>query len=78
MTCKNSISNIIQTIKVDLIKDGEVFYFAPPDFVGKMFELQKPTTLIEQKGKWIKFATSEIIGGGIVNTRSFIKVTFKP
>lgn len=68
--------DIIQTIKDDLVPDGVVWLFSEPDFIGKFFTYQEPTTFVKQEKDWISFSTYEIIGIGIGNTRSFIKCTF--
>lgn len=68
---------IVKTIKTDIVADGEVYFFAPPDFIGKFLELRQPTTYVEQKKDWLFFSSSEVVGMGIKNTQCFLKAIFQ-
>lgn len=67
---------ILQTIKSDLVPNRVVYFFSNPDFMGKFYELQAPTTLIKQEGNTIEFYTMEVVGMALPNIRSFVKCTF--
>lgn len=69
---------IVGTNKTDIVADNEVFFFAPSDFIGKMFVLQDAITYIEQRKDWLVFSTHEVIGIGIANRKCVVKCIFNP
>jgi hypothetical protein len=67
---KSTVLRILQTIKSDLVPNRVVYFFSNPDFMGKFYELQAPTTLIKQEGNTIEFYTMEVVGMALPNIRS--------
>lgn len=68
---------VITSIKDDILKDGEMFFFSNKDFFCKFFMQQDCTLFLETRGPNIEFYTYESIGIGIGNTNGVAKVTWK-
>lgn len=68
----------ITTIKNNMIPDNEVWFFAPEDFLGKMFTLMDTTVFIKSEGYFFEFFAYKVLGMGIMNTRSVIRCEFRP
>ena len=69
---------ILQTTKSDIVADNVIYFFPPPDFLGKFFVLQEPVTYVKQENNNIMFSTMEVVGLGLGNTLSFTKNIFLP
>lgn len=68
---------IVTTIKDDLVKEGELYFFTTQDYFMKFFFLQDATLYLETKADMIHFYTYESVGVGIGNTNGVVKVTLQ-
>jgi len=66
------------TLKRDLIPDNVIYLFAPPEYLGKFYELHKPTMYVEKKIKTLRFQARETIAMTIANLNGVQKVTLNP
>lgn len=66
----------IFTIKDDIVKDGEMFMSAAPEFVGKFYELEEPTMFVDVRAFMIEFFIYSCVGMSIGNPFSQAKVKF--
>ena len=66
----------IVTIKKDLVKTDNVYYFAEPKFLGKFFILEDTTMYMDRKAFMIEFFAYELIGGAIGNVAAVARQTF--
>jgi hypothetical protein len=57
----------IFTIKDDIIKDGYMYMFAGPQFLGKFYELEAPTMFVEKRAFLINFFAYSLVGASIGN-----------
>ena len=64
------------TLKDDIVKDGEAYYFAAPQYVGKFYELEQPTMFVDRRAFMIEFFIYSSIGASIGNIYSCAKVKF--
>jgi hypothetical protein len=64
------------TLKDDIVKDGEAYYFAKPEYVGKFFELEQPTMFVDRRAFMIEFFIYSCIGATIGVGHSVAKVKF--
>ncbi len=64
----------IQTIKNNLIADGEIYQFAEPDFLGKGYYLKEPTLYTKREKDILRSYAEEIIGVSIANLAAVNKV----
>lgn len=55
------------TMKDDIVKDGEVYFFAAPQFLGKFYELEQPTMFVDRRAFMIEFFIYSSIGASIGN-----------
>jgi len=63
------------SIKQNIIADNVIYLFATEDFMGKFFVLEDPTAYMEtKKGTMLMWNFWEVIGLGIGNTASFVKI----
>lgn len=69
-------TNMIVTIKRNLVPDGTVFYFADEKYLGKFFVLEDTTMAIDKKFYLIEFFAYESIGGAIANVAGVGRVDF--
>lgn len=68
-------SPVITTIKDDLVKENELYFFTQPDYFIKFFLLQDATLYLRTEADMIYFHTYEAPGVGIGNTNGVVKVT---
>jgi hypothetical protein len=66
----------IFTIKDDIVKDGEMYMSAAPEFVGKFYELEEPTMFVDVRAFMIEFFIYSCVGMSIGNPFSQAKVKF--
>lgn len=66
------------TLKRDLVPDNCVYVFTEPSFLGKFYELHKPTMFVEKKIKTLRWQARETIGMTIANVLGVAKVTLSP
>lgn len=66
----------IATIKNDLVLNGEVFQFAPKDFLGHALRLQDIEVTIKREWDIIRMRAQEQVGLSIGNTRSIQLLQF--
>jgi hypothetical protein len=64
------------TMKDDIIKDGEVYYFAAPQFLGKFYELEQPTMFVDRRAFMVEFFIYSSIGASIGNPFGVAKAKF--
>ena len=68
--------NILSTLKADLVNDNVCYLFTEPDYLGKLYELKKPTMYVERKEDILTVNAGEKIGCTIVNTAGVAKCVF--
>jgi hypothetical protein len=56
---------IVETIKSPLVQDGEVYYFADPDFIGKHFVFTEPTMIVKNHDHSVEFHVFTECGGAV-------------
>jgi hypothetical protein len=66
---------VITTIKNDIVKDNEIYLFAPQNYLGNFFLLQDATLFIKQEADMIEFWSYSSPGIGIGNTKGVIKLS---
>ena len=66
---------VVTTIKDEIVKENELFFFAPQDYFSKFFLLQDATLFLKAEADMITFHTYEAPGFGIGNTKGVFKVT---
>lgn len=66
----------VTTIKDDLVPDGSVFFFAAPEFLGRLYFLEDTTMYVKREGPMISFYAYEMLGGGIANTAAVSRTDF--
>lgn len=66
---------VVTTIKDNLVKENEMYFFTQPEFFIKNFLLQDATLFLRTEADMIHFHTYEAPGVGIGNTRGVVKVT---
>lgn len=64
----------IRTIKTDILRPGNIYGFAAPDFFGKMFVLNQPKFYIDKVANRITFQAWEDIGMVVVNIAAVRKL----
>ena len=67
---------VVSTMKADMVAENEMFFFAPPEYLGVFYLLQDATLFIKAEADMFSFHTYEAPGIGIGNTNAAIKVTF--
>jgi hypothetical protein len=65
---------VITTIKDDICLDGEVYLFAPQNYLGNFFLLQDATLFIKQEADIVEFWSYAAPGIGIGNTLAVQKI----
>ena len=68
---------VVTTIKDNLVKENELFFFTQPEFFIKFFFLQDATLFMKTEADLIHFHTYEAPGLGIGNTRGVVKITLE-
>lgn len=71
----NGIKHVF-TLKDDIILDGEAYYFAAPQFLGKFYELEAPTMFMELRAYLLEFFIYSCVGMSIGNPYGISKVKF--
>ena len=66
---------VITTIKNDIVKDNEIYLFAPQNYLGNFFLLQDATLFIKQEADMIEFWSYSAPGIGIGNAKGVIKLS---
>ena len=66
---------VVTTIKDNLVKENEIYFFTTPEYFIKFFLLQDATLFMKTEADMIHFHTYEAPGLGIGNTRGVFKVT---
>lgn len=61
---------LVTTIKDDIVPNNEVWFFAPPDFLGKFFILNNPKFWIDKEANLVRFQAWEDIALGIKNVKA--------
>jgi len=64
------------TMKDDIVKDGEAYYFAAPEYLGKFYELQQPTMFVDRRAFMIEFFIYSCLGATIGNAFGVAKAKF--
>ena len=64
------------TIKDDIIKDGEVYAFAAPQFLGKFYELEQPTMFVDRRAFMLEWFLYSSIGASLGNCFGVSKAKF--
>lgn len=67
--------NLLSTLKADIVNDNVIYLFTEPDYLGKFYELKKPTLYVKRTEDIIEVNASEKIGVCIANTAGVSKVT---
>lgn len=57
----------IFTLKDDIVKDGEAFFLAKPESLGKFYELDKPTMFVDRRAFMLEYFAYSCIGCSIGN-----------
>lgn len=68
--------NVVSTLKDELVAENEMYFFAPPEYLGVFYLLQDATLFIKTEADMFTFHTYEAPAIGIGNTNAAIKVTF--
>jgi hypothetical protein len=66
----------IVTIKTDLVRNGTVFFFAEPKFLGKNFLLEDTTMYIDRRAYMLEFFAYESIGAALGNVAAVTRTDF--
>lgn len=66
---------VVTTIKDDIIKEGEIYFFTSEQFFGRFYALQDATMVFESKADMLTWWSYESIGMGIGNTKGVVKIT---
>ena len=67
---------VVTTIKDDLVKENELYFFTSQDYFCKYFYLQDATLFLKTEADMIHFHTYEAPGFGIGNTKGVVKVVW--
>lgn len=67
----------IVTLMTDLVGNGELWQFAPPNYLGKAGILSQPTMYLKKDKDIIRFSCREKIGIAIANPAAINKVSFQ-
>ena len=68
--------NILSTLKADIVNDNTCYLFTESDYLGKLYELQKPTMYVSREEDILTVNANEKIGLGIINTAGVNKIIF--
>ena len=66
----------VQTIKRGLVRDGEVYHFGDPDFIGRSYVWVEPTMIIKQHDHTVEFSVFTERGGGVFVFIGLAKVEY--
>lgn len=66
----------IYTSKDDIVKDGEAYILADPDYVGIFYEMDQPTMFLEIRAFMLEFFIYSCIGNAIGNPLGVTKIKF--
>lgn len=64
------------TLKRDLIPTNVLYLFAPPNFLGRFYELEKPTVYAKREEDILRFKIKELIGVTWANVLGIHRVEF--
>jgi len=65
---------VVQSLKIKVLRQGNVYAFTEPDFLGKFFVLNKIKFYLDKELNKIRFAAWEDIGSAIINIASIAKL----
>jgi hypothetical protein len=65
---------IVQTIKTDVLRPGNIYAFTTPDFLGRAFILNRPKFWIDKVIRTLKFVAWKDVGCVIANISSISKL----
>jgi hypothetical protein len=68
---------LLITIKKGLVATGTTYHFADPKFIGKFYELERPTMFIKREAWNVEFFSYEEIGAGIGHASSVARIDFR-
>jgi hypothetical protein len=66
---------VVTTLKDDLVKEGDIYFFAPQQYFCKFYMLQDATLFLKNEADMVEFHTYAAPGMGIGNTRGVVKVS---
>lgn len=66
---------VVTTIKDNLVKENELYFFTTQDYFCKFYFLQDATLFLKTEADMIHFHTYEAPGFGIGNTKGVVKIT---
>lgn len=66
--------NIVRSIKSDILRRGNVYAFAAPEFLGRFYILNNPKFYIDKKANLISFQCWEDVGMIIANVAAVVKL----
>lgn len=67
----------IVTMKSDIVNNGLIYTFAPPNYLGKAAVLQEPTMYVKKEKDILRFSCHEVIGMTIANTAGVQKTAYQ-
>jgi len=70
-------SPVVTTIKDNIVKENEIFFFTQPDYFAKFFVIQDATLFMKTEAHMMEFHTYESVGMGIGNTNGVVKLTLQ-
>ena len=65
--------NFFTTIKREIVRDDEIFAFAPSEFIGRFVTLVDANVYVKQEADTIKIQVKKCLGVGIGNVNSVIR-----
>lgn len=68
---------VVTTIKDNLVKENEIYFFTTQEYFIKFFLLQDATLFLKTEADMIHFHTYEAPGLGIGNTKGVFKITLE-
>ena len=71
-------SRLVQTLKTNILRPGNVYAFAPPEAMGVFYMLNDTKFFIDKRGNKIEFWAWEDIGMCIANIRAVAKLELYP
>lgn len=76
----SSVANlkIIRTIKTDILREGNLYVFTSPEFMGDSYVLNQPKFYIDKVANLFKWQCWMDIGIGIGNVQSIVKLECYP
>ena len=61
---------LVTTIKDNIVPNNEVWFFAPPDFLGRFYVLNNPKFYIDKKANIVEFQAYQDLALGIKNFKT--------